>query len=156
MFAQIYCKYHHLVIYQLLDKIFQPFKKQKWCLNLGAANLGFFFKFFFKKNNPAAQAAGTDPSQSNSTNRQNSPLQSNCHNFWTTHAIFGSFMAKIIFMFSFSRFCYFFKISSPSSLSHTPSNHFSSRYERVHNMGARWDLETIPLQKNSCSTSPSL
>ena len=33
------------------------------------------------KYKPAAQAAGADPSQCNFTNRQNSPIQLNCHNY---------------------------------------------------------------------------
>ena len=43
------------------------------------------------KNKPAAQAAGADPSQCNSTNRQNSPLQLNCCNFLINNEIFMSF-----------------------------------------------------------------
>ena len=35
-----FCKHLDLVISQLLDKIFQPFKEQKWCPSLGAPNFG--------------------------------------------------------------------------------------------------------------------
>ena len=37
---KVFCKHLHLVISQLLDKIFQPFKEQKWCPSLGAPNFG--------------------------------------------------------------------------------------------------------------------
>ena len=35
---KVFCKHLHLVISQLLDKIFQPFKEQNWCPSLGAPN----------------------------------------------------------------------------------------------------------------------
>ena len=35
-----FCKHIHLVISQLLDKIFQPLKEQKLCPSLGAPNFG--------------------------------------------------------------------------------------------------------------------
>ena len=38
--AKFFCKHFHLVISQLLDKIFQPFKEQKWCQSLGAPSFG--------------------------------------------------------------------------------------------------------------------
>ena len=37
---KVFCKHLDLVIYQLLYKIFQPFKEQKWCPSLGALNFG--------------------------------------------------------------------------------------------------------------------
>jgi hypothetical protein len=42
-------------------------------------------------NKPAAQAAGANPSQCNSTVAQNPPLQQNCCNFLTNVSIFISF-----------------------------------------------------------------
>ena len=42
-------------------------------------------------NKPAAQAAGADPSQCNSTNKQNPPIQQNRRNFWTSNAIWMPF-----------------------------------------------------------------
>ena len=37
---KVFCKHLDLVISQLLDKIFQPFKEQKLCPSLGAPNFG--------------------------------------------------------------------------------------------------------------------
>jgi hypothetical protein len=37
---KFFCKHLHLVISQLLDEIFQPFKEQNWCPSLGAPNFG--------------------------------------------------------------------------------------------------------------------
>ena len=36
LWTKFFCKSLHLDISQLLDKIFQPFKEQKWCPSLGA------------------------------------------------------------------------------------------------------------------------
>ena len=36
---KVFVKHIHLVISQLLGKIFQPFKEQKWCPSLSAPNL---------------------------------------------------------------------------------------------------------------------
>ena len=55
-------------------------------------------------NNPAAQAAGADPSQFNFTNSQNPPLQQNCHNTWPNNAIvipFGIWYLLSSIMFYF-------------------------------------------------------
>ena len=37
---KVFYKHLHLVISQLIDKIFQPLKEQKWCPSLGAPNFG--------------------------------------------------------------------------------------------------------------------
>ena len=43
---KVFCKHLDLVISQLLDKIFQPFKEQKLCLSLGAQNFGVNSEWF--------------------------------------------------------------------------------------------------------------
>ena len=47
------------------------------------------------QNNPAAQAAGADPSRCNSTSRQNPPIQQKRRNFWTDTAILMPFRIYI-------------------------------------------------------------
>ena len=59
--------------------------------NLKFIDIVYNLKVAIHKNNPAAQAAGADPSQCNQTNRQNPPIQQNFCNFWTSNAILMSF-----------------------------------------------------------------
>ena len=42
---KVFCKHLDLVISQLLDKIFQQFKEQKWCPSLGAPNFRVFLNY---------------------------------------------------------------------------------------------------------------
>ena len=46
---KVFCKHLHLVISPILDKIFQPFKEQKWCPSLGAPNFGVNSECFAQK-----------------------------------------------------------------------------------------------------------
>ena len=62
---------------------------------------------------PAALAAGADPSQSNSTNRQNPPFQQNRRNSWTTSAIVMPF--EILNLLIFPNIVYFMKGSTISN-----------------------------------------
>ena len=52
---------------------------------------GLYIQMACKKNKPAAQAAGADPSLWSSTNGQNPPIQQNRRNFWTSIAIWMPF-----------------------------------------------------------------
>ena len=62
------------------------------------------------KNKPAAQAAVADPSQCNSTNRQNPLIQQNFHNFGTSNAIWMPF--KIYNLLKHSNIISWLKASS--------------------------------------------
>ena len=149
MFHQIYCKYHYFVIYQLQYKFFQSFKKPKWCLNLSGPNLGVKSECFCLITTLLHRLqAQTLPDAT--------PTIGKIHPF---RIFYGKSILHVLLL----PLLLFFQISSPLLFLilllrvSFPDMSFRS----VHNMGARWDLETIPLQKilffsTSCSPSPYL
>ena len=52
-----------------------------------------------RRKKPSSQTVGADPSQCNSTCRQNPPFYQNCCNFWTNIAILMPFEVKNILTF---------------------------------------------------------
>ena len=50
------------------------------CIGYRKQQISTLTFLYLVKNKPAAQAAGADPFQCNSTNKQNLPIQQNCRN----------------------------------------------------------------------------